>query len=139
MPAGVLFGSLAKFAQFPNTSHPIVTSYGYSCSGLMSTGIVLATIQREGWLTRLLSARWLTWIGTLSYGLYIFHGYLMGTMNHHLEFFVRHRITMLFPVTAFAITYGLASLSYRFLEQPFLRLKDRYAPSERKPRAALVF
>ncbi len=138
LPACLLFGSLARFAQIPNTSHPIVTSYGYSCSGLMSTGIVLATIQREGWLTRLLSARGLTWIGTLSYGLYIFHGYLMGTMNHHLDFFVRHRITMLFPLTAFVLTYGLASLSYRFLEKPFLRLKDRFAPTQPKSGAALA-
>jgi peptidoglycan/LPS O-acetylase OafA/YrhL len=31
------------------------------------------------------------------------------------------------PVAAFGVTVGIASLSYRYFESPFLRLKARYS------------
>ena len=128
-PACVLFGSLALFVKSFDAVHPVVVTYGYTCSGLMSLGIVLAAIQQDGLLKRIFSLRWLTGIGTVSYGLYIIHGYLMGAFRHHVDFFQRHGIALLMPVSALLVTYLLALLSYRFLELPFLRLKDRYAPT----------
>lgn len=129
VPACVLFGSIALFVRPNDLVSPVITTYGYTCSGLMGTGIVLAAIQQEGLLKRLFSLRWLASIGTISYGLYIIHGFLMGAFRHHLDLFQRHGLTLLFPIAALAVTFLLATLSYRFLELPFLRLKDRFAPT----------
>jgi peptidoglycan/LPS O-acetylase OafA/YrhL len=65
----------------------------------------------------------LVYLGRISYGLYVFH--LVG---------IRPVEALWWParcVLSFAITALLASISYRFLEQPFLRWKERftYIPS----------
>ena len=132
LPALLLFGFIALYLPFFDDLNPVITTFGYTCSGLMASGLVLAAIQREGIIQRLLSLRWLTRIGTVSYGLYIFHGFLMGGFSHHLDLFQRHGVPLLMPFTAFAVTYLLAWLSYRYFELPFLRLKDRLAPTARK-------
>ena len=129
LPASVLVVTLAFFVQPGNLLSPLITTYGYTCSGLMSAGIVLACIQKEGWIKRIFSWKWLGSIGTISYGLYILHGFLMGSFRHHLGTFQRHGVGWLMPLVAFATTFALASLSYRILELPFLRLKDRLAPT----------
>ena len=109
--------------------HPAIFTYGYLCSGLLGSGLLLAAIQPGTLVHRLFSRRWLMAVGTISYGLYIIHGYLMGAFSHHAPTFQRHHLGLLLPVVAFAVTWLLATLSYRFLESPFLRLKDRFAPS----------
>ena len=70
------------------------------------------------------------YLGKISYGLYVFH-YVLRVMvgaaverKLHLAFVPGVALT--YTVTL-ALTIGLASLSYRFLEKPFLRLKDRFA------------
>jgi peptidoglycan/LPS O-acetylase OafA/YrhL len=54
-----------------------------------------------------------TYLGKISYGLYVFHA-------------VAIRLTTS-PFLALPFTIALAAVSYRFLESPFLRLKDRFA------------
>lgn len=69
----------------------------------------------------------LTYLGRVSYGLYMFHivGLLIADSSIPHEssslgrFFSR-------TVLAFAITVGFAALSYRWLEMPFLTLKQRF-------------
>lgn len=103
--------------------------FGYSCSALAACGLLLAALQTNRF-SRVLSARWLTAIGTVSYGLYIIHGYLMGAISHHAPAFIRHHVGWMLPVLAFGLVYALAQLSYRYLELPFLRLKRTLAPNE---------
>jgi peptidoglycan/LPS O-acetylase OafA/YrhL len=64
----------------------------------------------------------LVYLGKISYGLYVFHVAairLVQTMSPSLA-------GPLVLVIAFTLTVGLAALSYRFLESPFLRLKNRF-------------
>jgi peptidoglycan/LPS O-acetylase OafA/YrhL len=74
----------------------------------------------------------LIYLGRISYGLYMFH----LTAIH-----VTKALPWPWqPLTAFLLTVAAAALSYRFLEQPFLRLKDRFtyvrsAPAEAQPGA----
>jgi len=88
----------------------------------------------EGAIGRLLASRRLTWLGALSYGIYLWH----VPSNHFLSQVFRH----LFPSSdrtggywvALALGLSLASAvvfaaaTYHLIEKPFLRLKDRARP-----------
>ena len=127
VPGLLLFGIIAFVIRSFNLEHPLVPALGYLCTGVMSVGLVLGTIQPRGLLRSVLSFRPLVSVGVISYGLYIFHGFLMSAFSHHQEAF--QKMPVLLPVTAFAVTFSVAWISYRFYEQPFLRLKDRWAPT----------
>lgn len=129
VPACILAGTITLVVRSFNVLHPAITTFGYTCSGLLASGILLAAIEPGTLLNRLFSQRWLMAVGVLSYGLYIIHGYFMGAFSHHAPTFQRHHLGLLLPPLAFAVCFALAILSYRYLESPFLRLKDRWAPS----------
>jgi peptidoglycan/LPS O-acetylase OafA/YrhL len=70
---------------------------------------------------------WLTeprinYLGKISYGLYIFHGSMLSLFAHilHPSF-----LWVMFPLPSLMATIGLAAVSYRWLETPFLRMKGR--------------
>ena len=75
-------------------------------------------------------ARAFDYLGTISYGIYMLH---MLAVYAASELFKRtswwHGSLVLYSLgyylAAFALTFLLAHLSYRYFEQPFLRLKDR--------------
>lgn len=74
---------------------------------------------------RVLSNPLLVWIGKRAYGLYIWHWpiYLLAAA-----------ITKDYVVpVALVGTFGFAAISYRYIEEPFLRLKHRF--SKRTPQA----
>ncbi len=81
-------------------------------------------------LLRPLRGRVLVWLGTLSYGLYLYH-YVMLLLADDLARwlglggrpFWREALTI-------AVIIGLAALSWRFVERPLLALKDRFAYAE---------
>jgi peptidoglycan/LPS O-acetylase OafA/YrhL len=71
-------------------------------------------------------ARGLVYLGKISYGLYVFH-LLCAIM---IEWFAKNVLhhehwPLSFPF-ALLLTILFASLSYRFVESPFLRLKERF-------------
>jgi len=84
----------------------------------------------------------LTWLGTISYGLYLTHTVTNG-------FVYRFTTRMGFSVTtptgaivytalALMVTILISGLSYRFFEKPFLSLKHRFSP-QKEPREAVQF
>lgn len=70
--------------------------------------------------------RWMIWLGRVSFGLYVYHGVAIWSVRglftraHGFEHF------LLCFVSAAILTVILAALSYRFLEMPFLRMKERF-------------
>jgi peptidoglycan/LPS O-acetylase OafA/YrhL len=90
---------------------------------LMAVLLGSCVIREPHWLSPVLDHPAMTRIGTVSYGIYFYH--LPGL---HLAGLVLGRYHRAFPGDAFVltmlITWGMAELSYRFYEQPFLRLKD---------------
>jgi peptidoglycan/LPS O-acetylase OafA/YrhL len=92
---------------------------------------ILIALQDRGWIQAALSHPFLLEMGKYSYALYIFHhlfkpaylrlfGYMLfGMMPEWIA-------QVLYMAITFTITYGLSLLSWRCIEQPVLRLKDRF-------------
>ncbi len=73
--------------------------------------------------------RVLIYLGKISYGLYVFHMLAQEWSERCTAIFLRyfrHGGGELGPLLSIAFTIALASLSYRFFESPFLRLKKRF-------------
>lgn len=79
---------------------------------------------------KILNNKILIYIGTISYGLYVFHGLLrpimnkliqIGSSNFHSGLIVLDVI--LFFLLYSCVSIAIAAISYRFYEKPFLRLK----------------
>jgi peptidoglycan/LPS O-acetylase OafA/YrhL len=84
--------------------------------------------------------RWMVYLGKISFGLYVFHlpvhegvvflarlaGLGLRTGNNHTIVNMIISAGVILPVTLLC-TIAVAALSYRFLEKPFLVMKDRFA------------
>lgn len=93
---------------------PYRITVGYGLDAVCSGILILTAAQQNPW-SRWLSVRPLIFLGTLSYGLYIWQQLFLTPMNTTL--------TGQFPLSVIA-TILCAFLSYRFIETPCLRLKD---------------
>lgn len=69
--------------------------------------------------------RFLILTGRISFGLYCFHGLSITAFNQVNERFNSSLSPWLLVPLIFGFNFGLAFLSYRYFESPFLRLKDR--------------
>jgi peptidoglycan/LPS O-acetylase OafA/YrhL len=105
----------------------------------LTFGALLATslaAPAESALSRLLRSRVLCFLGTRSYGLYVFHGIIAYGMGEH-QATLDALAARVHPGAAMAIQAGVgagvsilvAALSYELFEKHFLRLKNRLAPS----------
>jgi peptidoglycan/LPS O-acetylase OafA/YrhL len=76
-----------------------------------------------------------TYLGRISYGLYMFHHPLLWLANEHFGLYTKLRTSEQVPLylLVLLITIGLASLSYRFFEKPILRFKERYETVRTRP------
>jgi peptidoglycan/LPS O-acetylase OafA/YrhL len=102
--------------------------WGYSALNYYFATLIFA-VAREGFLIGLLENRMLKYIGRISYGLYVYHNgaiWFAGRIRDYGmdEQFAKPLSTLL----AFIMSFVLAALTYRFIEKPFLRLKDQYFP-----------
>jgi peptidoglycan/LPS O-acetylase OafA/YrhL len=87
--------------------------------------------------------RWLSYLGRISYGLYIFHSLLFHLVFEAGERWMPRRLVALYVpasvVPAFGTTLVLvlciasAALSYRYFERPFLKLKQRFTFVHSRP------
>jgi peptidoglycan/LPS O-acetylase OafA/YrhL len=66
------------------------------------------------------------YLGKISYGLYVFHMLGLLIVSSLLKALPRYIELPLTVAGGFCVTLLLAATSYRFLEQPFLRMKDRF-------------
>jgi peptidoglycan/LPS O-acetylase OafA/YrhL len=64
----------------------------------------------------------LVWTGRLSYGLYLWH---YPIFNIGQNYFPPQKYGLLALVPLAILTLGAATISYYFIERPFLRLKNR--------------
>jgi peptidoglycan/LPS O-acetylase OafA/YrhL len=92
-------------------------------AGLLLLPLVFGP-EREGNVRERLAGRTAVWLGDISYGVFAIHLFVMGWLFRALDIvpFTGHFVTIL--VLDLAVTFVLATLSYRFLERPVLRLKN---------------
>jgi peptidoglycan/LPS O-acetylase OafA/YrhL len=106
-------------------------------------GCVLMLLAFLGVKTTLLPG-WAVYLGRISYGLYVFHVFVIFLTDHliiqpvaSLNNPVVNRFKGLIYILNLVLTLGLtillAALSYRYFETPFLRMKKRHAVIESQP------
>ena len=84
------------------------------------------------WIHRFFENRWMVRIGRVSYGMYVFHWFVL------IYFYQRYlmpeniflRILVFIPYAA--TVYGLAELSFRLYEKKFIDLKDKIFRKEKE-------
>ena len=100
----------------------------YPVVAVGAVGMLLAALRDDSRGTMLASPL-LTWLGRISYGLYVYHVLALDLIDHLFgigEGSPAIARFVLAPLGGFAVTVALAALSYRFIESPFLHLKKRF-------------
>jgi peptidoglycan/LPS O-acetylase OafA/YrhL len=82
-------------------------------------------------------------MGRYSYGIYVYQVLFWPVMILGLHWLSDHlhsraMAAVVYLVLWFWGTVGLAMLSYKYLESPFLRMKERYAPLQDSPSSLLA-
>jgi peptidoglycan/LPS O-acetylase OafA/YrhL len=92
----------------------------FSMTSLASVSLVyLALFSPAKWVQSFFRNRFLTYTGTISYGLYLLHKIPLDVSKEiHAD---RHPFLSIFVILV--ASYVLAAISYTFLEKPFLKLK----------------
>jgi peptidoglycan/LPS O-acetylase OafA/YrhL len=106
----------------------------------LTFGAALATslaAKADGVASRVLRSRVMCFVGTRSYGLYVFHGIIAYAMVEHPGLFdalaarLGYDAAMVVEAIAGAgVSLLVATLSYGLFEKRFLRLKNRLAPPD---------
>jgi peptidoglycan/LPS O-acetylase OafA/YrhL len=102
---------------------------GYIVAALLIAATLGHLVTRpDGAAARGLSIRPLVWLGQRSYGFYLWHVPLIGVVHKFVA-----DLWLVIPV-ALVATLVITEVSWRLVEQPFLRLKKRFE----RPTAPLV-
>lgn len=108
--------------------------WGYPLVALGAVALISAATEPTGLRSRWLALRPLVYLGKISYGLYVFHLFAIRLTEHHVKLGGSRLVEAAARVSlSFLLTVAMAALSYRFLEQPFLRWKSRFARVESRP------
>jgi len=126
---GVAGTILARVLMHRNSSTVGYTFLAIAFTGLL--GISLASDPRSSLLGRSLSAGWLRYIGRISYGIYLLHYplfILWARFIGSLGFYQTHKLAGNLAGFAgqIALATMAASISWRFFEEPILRLKELF-------------
>ena len=95
----------------------------HAASALLVTSCV---IREDNHLAPFLRLRLLTWIGSVSYGMYLMHMLGYNVVKRAFAAVDVHQPVLLF-VTTSAVALGVATLSFRYYESIFLKIGKRYS------------
>jgi peptidoglycan/LPS O-acetylase OafA/YrhL len=104
----------------------------YTCLNMVFATFLLSLVSlhrpSSSHVRTFLESQWMTRIGKVSYGMYIFHWfiwvYFFANMFRPERFFTKGLLFVPYVLTV----YLVAELSYRFYEAPFIKLKDKFFP-----------
>ena len=125
-----LLGPTHLFYQ-PYAGDPVMTTLGYTLIDITAAALVLNLLSLDHPLARLLNLRPLRRLGEISYGVYVFHDMFRSLYIRLLQSIfgthIRTGGTTGTALLALVTSILLASLSFKYVESPFLRLKSRFA------------
>jgi peptidoglycan/LPS O-acetylase OafA/YrhL len=141
LAGSIVLAGLARVISNPATLFRLQITIQFAAIDAAALGIMLMGMRDKSLLTRSLSWSPLRALGRISYGFYIFHD-----IPHALYAEVIARWSNRYPsglfrllpaniwtlMLAFVATVMLATFSYVLIEQPFLRLKNYWAPNRPK-------
>lgn len=94
---------------------------------LLGLVVLAAVVADRGWIARALAARWLGWIGRVSYSTYLAHGAAMALIEAHLT--ERLPGPLMGPVIL-VVSVAAGALGFFVIERPFLALVRSNQPVE---------
>jgi len=96
---------------------------GLAAIGLASVAVIVCVVTDSSPVLKwVFGMRWLRWVGTLSYSLYLWHVPAIRLVGRSpLE-----HSTVLKILAGASLSLVLAAASYRYVEQPFLRRRKRH-------------
>ncbi len=144
-PAAFLAGAAACFAiawkggGFNWQQNWWVNAYGYSALAVASTALLAMALNGSSLVAKCMRLKVMRFLGTYSYGIYVYHPLLAALvwwllapqLQAHLHSKALFHLSVLLIAGGSAVL--LAVLSFKFYEQPFLRMKRFFnyrAPEE---------
>lgn len=116
---------LAGVVFFADVQDRRLYSIGFLAVALAVLVLLFEVLLRpEGLIGRVLATRWLAWVGSISYGLYLWHYPIVRALT-------APKLPRLDPWVVLGVmavlSFGVAIASYYLVEVRFLRLKGRFA------------
>jgi peptidoglycan/LPS O-acetylase OafA/YrhL len=109
---------------------------------ITALALIVAVMDEDSWLNRICGQKWICWIGSLSYSLYVIHmtflRFFMDSLTPRLAEHMRQSFALLLSGSiALCMTFILAIASYKVIERPAMDVKKRlrYGPANAPARA----
>ncbi len=98
------------------------------------TGMMLSVLfMRKGWWNSMLSAKWMLFLSTISYSVYVWHLPIRNWMDQVAGYFADSPQTLFYSIRFIgtcSLTIIIGMLSYYIIEKPFLHRKFRFLKGE---------
>jgi peptidoglycan/LPS O-acetylase OafA/YrhL len=115
----LLIGFAALTVASPAPHSSIMRTIGYSwLAALFGLALVLG-LQPRGPINWISTRPWLRWLGTISYGVYLFHQGINGLV-HGGEPSMQSIDDLMLTASSLVLTLTIASISYYFFEKPIV-------------------
>ena len=120
------FARRSQWHTSPLYPYPVwVETFGFAIADILGALLLLNALHPGTWIHRLLNIRSMRWAGRITYGAYVLHDIPHRIIDRFAGGSAQtHRLIT--TAIALVATYLGAWLSFRFLESPFLNLKERW-------------
>jgi peptidoglycan/LPS O-acetylase OafA/YrhL len=127
-PAAMLVIAAVVARSGPGLLAPAMAKYGYASIAAVCWAIVAYGVGQAGTngrFAKFLRNPWLVRFGKYSYGLYVWHFLFVNIVHRYVgSSWLRLPLALVIGVT---VSYGAALLSWKLIEEPCARLKERVA------------
>jgi peptidoglycan/LPS O-acetylase OafA/YrhL len=113
-----------RYAGYAGIALEVALDFGVSLAAAWMVGRAAAGV--TGAAGSMLIARPVVYVGTISYGLYLYHGFMPYVLGRYVPGFIEMSWPIRFVLLTMT-TVATAAVSWKMFEAPILSLKDRLA------------